>query len=152
VAARRCPDGLFAVLAGAVSNLICEADNELRPLRKVVAPNVMIMKRFRYAGKPRQRSWVSRCWLWEAPVDGGGVPETGRGTDVVGGQPDRVVAAGVPYGQVGLLADLGNGPAVAVFDPVCRSEAQPSVVGPGDDHVSDAGPVSVGQGHFGCGR
>jgi hypothetical protein len=32
VAARRCPYGLFAVLAGAVSNLICEADNELRPL------------------------------------------------------------------------------------------------------------------------
>jgi hypothetical protein len=29
VAARRCPCGLFAVLAGAVSNLICEADNEL---------------------------------------------------------------------------------------------------------------------------
>jgi hypothetical protein len=53
VAARRCPYRLFAVLAGAVSNLICEAANELRPLRQILAPNVMITKRFRYAGKPR---------------------------------------------------------------------------------------------------
>jgi hypothetical protein len=44
VAARRCPYRLFAVLAGAVSNLICEADNELRPLRQILAPNVMIMQ------------------------------------------------------------------------------------------------------------
>ena len=72
VAARRCPYPLFAVLAGAVSNLICEADNELRPLSQVLTPNVMIMKRFRYAGKPRQRSWVGRCGLWEAPVEHGG--------------------------------------------------------------------------------
>jgi hypothetical protein len=40
-----CPDGLFAAVAGAVSNLICKADYELRPLRQVLAPNVMIMKR-----------------------------------------------------------------------------------------------------------
>jgi len=45
VAAARCPYRLFAVLAGAVSDLSCEADNELRPLRQVLAPNVMIMKR-----------------------------------------------------------------------------------------------------------
>jgi hypothetical protein len=61
VAARRCPYRLFAVLAGAVSNLICEADNELRPLRQTLAPNGMIMKRLRNAGKARQRSWVGRC-------------------------------------------------------------------------------------------
>jgi hypothetical protein len=72
VAARRCPYRLFAVLTGAVSNLICEADHELRPLRQILTPNVMLMKRFRYAGKPRQRSWVSRCGLWEAPVEYGG--------------------------------------------------------------------------------
>ena len=53
VAARRCPYGLFAVLAGAVSDLICEADDELRSLRQVLAPNGMIMERFRDAGKPR---------------------------------------------------------------------------------------------------
>ena len=45
VAARRCPYGLFRAIAGAVSDLICEAGNELRPLRHVFAPNVMIMKR-----------------------------------------------------------------------------------------------------------
>jgi hypothetical protein len=45
VAARWCPDGLFAAVAGAVSDLICKAGNELRPLRQVLAPNVMIMKR-----------------------------------------------------------------------------------------------------------
>jgi hypothetical protein len=53
VAVRRCPYGLFAALAGAVSGLICEADYKLRPLREVLAPNVMISKGLRYAGKPR---------------------------------------------------------------------------------------------------
>ena len=72
MAARRCPYRLFAVLAGAVSNLIGEADNELGPLRQILAPNGMIMKRFRNAGKPGQRSWVGGCGLWEAPVEYGG--------------------------------------------------------------------------------
>jgi hypothetical protein len=72
VAARRCPYGRFAVLAGAVSNLICEADDELRSLRQVLAPNVMIMKRLRNTGKPGQRAWVRRCGLWETPVQYGG--------------------------------------------------------------------------------
>jgi hypothetical protein len=45
VAARRCPYRLFAAMAGAVSDLICKAGNELRPLRQVCAPNMMIMKR-----------------------------------------------------------------------------------------------------------
>jgi hypothetical protein len=45
VAAWRCPDRLFAVLTGTVSDLFCEADEELRPLRQVLAPYVMIMKR-----------------------------------------------------------------------------------------------------------
>jgi hypothetical protein len=52
VAARRCPYRLFAVLAGAVSNLICEADNEPRPPCQVLAPNMMILTGFRYSGKP----------------------------------------------------------------------------------------------------
>jgi hypothetical protein len=72
VAARRCPCRLFAVLAGAVSNLICEADNELRPLRQILAPNVMIMKRLRNTGKPRERSRVRGCGFWEAPGQHGG--------------------------------------------------------------------------------
>jgi hypothetical protein len=85
-------------------------------------------------------------------VDGGGIAEAGGGTDVVGGQPDRDVAASVPNRQVALLADLGDGPAVAVFDPVGGGETESAVVGPGDDHVSDTGLVSVGQEHFGCRR
>ena len=46
------------------------------------------------------------------------------------------------------FADLGDGPAVAVLDPVGGGEAQSAVVGAGDDHVSDAGLVSVGQAHL----
>ena len=64
LAAWRCPYRLFAILAGAVSNLSCELDDELRLLRQVLGPNVMIMKRLRYAGEPGQRSWVGRCGLW----------------------------------------------------------------------------------------
>jgi hypothetical protein len=52
VAARRCPYGLFAIVAGGVSDLICEAGHQLQPLRQVLAANLMIMKRCRYAGKP----------------------------------------------------------------------------------------------------
>jgi hypothetical protein len=37
----------------------------------------MIMERLRYARKPRQRSWVGGCGLWEAPVE--------HGDDVAGG-------------------------------------------------------------------
>jgi hypothetical protein len=35
------------------------------------------------------------------------------------------------------------------FDPVGGGEAESAVVAAGDDHVSDTGPVSVGQGQFG---
>ena len=45
-----------------------------------------------------------------------------------------------------LLADSGDGPAVAVLDPVGGGQAEPSVVAAGDDHVSDTGPISVRQG------
>ena len=60
------------------------------------------------------------------------------------------MASDVSHGQVTLFADVGDGPAVAVFDPFSGGEAESAVVGAGDDHVSDAGLVSVGQGHFGC--
>jgi len=70
--AARCPLGLFAAMAGGVSDLTCKVDNELRSLRQVLAPNVMIMKRLRCAGKPRWRSRVSRCGRWEAPLERGG--------------------------------------------------------------------------------
>jgi hypothetical protein len=72
VAARRCPHRLRAVLGGVASNLSGEANHQLGPRGQVLAPNGMIMKRFRYAGKPGKRSWVSKCGLWEAPVQHGG--------------------------------------------------------------------------------
>ena len=52
VAARQCPYGLFPAMAGADSNLTCEVDDELRPLRQIPAPKVMILKGLRNAGKP----------------------------------------------------------------------------------------------------
>jgi len=66
VAARRCPNVLFAAMAGAVSDLICEADNELRPLRQVLAPDVMILilKGLWNAWEPRQWAGVGRSGLW----------------------------------------------------------------------------------------
>ena len=48
-------------------------------------------------------------------MDGGGIAETGRLADIVGGESDRAVAAGVPDGQVALFADMGDRPAVAVL-------------------------------------
>ena len=83
-------------------------------------------------------------------VDGGGVAETGRGLHVVGGQPDGQPAAVVPDREVTAPADVGDGPAVAVLDPVGGGEAESAVVGAGDDHISDAGLVPVGQRHLGC--
>ena len=51
-----------------------------------------------------------------------------------------------------LLVDAGDGPAVAVLDPVGGGEAESAVVGAGDDHVADTRPVSVPQTHFLPGR
>src|SRR5687767_550550 len=85
-------------------------------------------------------------------MDGGGVAETGRLMYVIAGQPDRQVAAGVSHGQVTLFGDVGDGPPVAVFDPVGGGEAESAVVGPGDDHVSATGLVSVRQAHLAGGR
>ena len=51
VAARRRPSGCSRRWRAA-SNLICEVDNEPRPLRQIPAPKVMILKGLRKAGKP----------------------------------------------------------------------------------------------------
>jgi hypothetical protein len=72
VAARRCAHRLRAVLGGVASNLSGEVNHQLGPRGQVLAPNGMIMKRLRYAGKPRQRSQNGRCGLWQAPVEHGG--------------------------------------------------------------------------------
>ncbi len=85
-------------------------------------------------------------------VDGGGVAEAGRFADIVGGESDGEPAAVMSDFEVAISADSGDGPAVTVFDPVGGGDAQSAVVGPGDDHISDTGPVPVGQRHLGCCR
>ena len=70
--ARRSPHRLWAVLAGVTSNLIGAFGNQPGPPRQILTPNRMIMKGFRYSGKPRKRSLVNSCGLWEAPVEHGG--------------------------------------------------------------------------------
>jgi hypothetical protein len=56
-------------------------------------------------------------------VDGGGVAETGRGTHIVNRQADAQLAAVAPDGEVTAPADAGDGPAVAVLDPVGGGES-----------------------------
>jgi hypothetical protein len=51
--------------------------------------------------------------------------------------------------EVTAPAYAGDGPPVTVLDPVGRGESESAVVGPGDDHISDTGPVPVGQRHLG---
>ena len=62
------------------------------------------------------------------------------------------LAAVVPDREVTAPADAGDGPPVAVLHPVGRSESESAVVGPGDDHISDAGLVPVSQVHLSSGR
>ena len=89
-------------------------------------------------------------------MDGGGVAETGRGAHIVNRQPDGQLAAVVPDREVTAPADAGDGPPVAVLDPVGGGESESAVVAAGDDHISDTGLVAVGQTHLrrrrGCGR
>jgi hypothetical protein len=52
-------------------------------------------------------------------VDGGGVAETGRGSDVVGVRSDRVVVAGVPDSQLGVKArPVGRPRSGAALTPI----------------------------------
>ncbi len=85
-------------------------------------------------------------------MDGGGKADTGRLADKVGGESDREVTAGVPDGQVAVSADAGDGPAVAVPDPVGGTESESAVVGAGDDDISDTGLVPVSQVHLSSSR
>jgi hypothetical protein len=72
LAARRRPNRLRAVPTGLISNVIGKVDHQPGPLGQILTPNGMIMECFWNAGKPRQRSWVSGCGLWEAPFERGG--------------------------------------------------------------------------------
>ena len=106
MAVRRCPYRLFAVLAGGVSNLICEADNELRPLRQILAPNRMIMQFCRSAGKPGERPWVGRCLFWETPVQHGG--QVPRAVQVASRGGCLQVQQWVPAGLCGQRQEMGT--------------------------------------------
>jgi hypothetical protein len=68
VAARRSPRRWRAVLVSVSSDMSGEVGDQLGALGKILAPNGMIMKRFRNAGKPGQRSRVCGCGFWESPV------------------------------------------------------------------------------------
>jgi hypothetical protein len=63
--------------------------------------------------------------------------------NVVGGEPSAEVAAVVSDGQVALFADMGDGPAVSVLDPVVGREAESAVVAAGDDHIADTRLVPI---------
>ena len=54
----------------------------------------------------------------------------------------------MPDREVTAPADAGDGPPVAVFDPVGGSESESAVVAAGDDHISDTGPIAIGQTHL----
>jgi hypothetical protein len=53
-------------------------------------------------------------------MDGGGIAQTGRGEHIVKRQPNGQLAAVVPDGKPTAAVNAGDGPAVAVFDPVGR--------------------------------
>jgi hypothetical protein len=58
----------------------------------------------------------------------------------------------VPNGEPTASADAGDGPPVAVFDPVGGRESEASIVRAGDDHLADTRAVSVSRTHFLPGR
>ena len=78
-------------------------------------------------------------------VDRAGIAETRGVVDVAGGQPDGEPAAVMSDRKVTARADAGDGPAVAVFDPVGGGEAESPVVAAGDNHIPSAGLVPVRQ-------
>ena len=49
----------------------------------------------------------------------------------------------MPDGETTAAVDVGDGPPVAVFDPVGGRESEPAVVAAGDDHISDTGLITV---------
>jgi hypothetical protein len=85
-------------------------------------------------------------------MDGGGVAKTGRRLNVVGGESDGQVAAGVSHGQVTVFSDVGDHPAVPVFHPIRGGEAEAPVVAAGDDHISDTRLIAISQRHSGSGN
>lgn len=80
-------------------------------------------------------------------MDRGGVAELDVRGDVLGGQHRGEAGVAVPHGQVAGV-DAGDGPAVAVLDPVGSTDAESAVVASGEYDVSDRGVRAVGQSHL----
>src|SRR3954447_9632887 len=78
-------------------------------------------------------------------VHGRGVTQFGSGGHVVGGQGDGAAAPYLPHSHTTSPAQVENGPPVAVFHPVGCSETQSAIIPTGDDQVTDAGRVTVGE-------
>jgi hypothetical protein len=80
-------------------------------------------------------------------MDGAGIAQTSRGAHIIERQPDGEVAAVVPDREVTAPADTGDGPPVAVLNPIGGGESESAVVAAGDDHISDTRLIAVGQPH-----
>ena len=72
VSSRWCPDWLGVTLVGVVLDLVGEVGDQLGLLCQVGPPARMATEGFWNAREPRQRTWVDRRELWEAPVEDGG--------------------------------------------------------------------------------
>jgi hypothetical protein len=59
-------------LAGVILDLVGEVGDQLGSLCQVAPPARMATERFWNAWEPRQRTWVDRRQLREAPVEDGG--------------------------------------------------------------------------------
>jgi hypothetical protein len=107
VSPRWCPDWLGVTLAGVVLDLIGEVGDQLGLLCQVGPPARMATEGFWNAREPRQRTWVDRRQLWEAPVEDGASCRLR-----FGGRDRRPLSAGGgvgayqfrPPGQAGLPA------------------------------------------------
>jgi len=90
------PDRWHPVLVSVSSDVSGEVGDQPGALGKILTPNGMMMKRFRNTGKPRKRSWLSRCGLGEAPVQHSGHVSCGVEFSSGGGclQVDEWVLAG----------------------------------------------------------
>jgi hypothetical protein len=87
-------------------------------------------------------------------VHGGGVAELRRGLYVGGWQSHPVPIVQVLDVKITTGVDGDYGPAVTVFNPVGRCQPKLPVVASGDDQLTDAGQVPIGQGYLqvGAGR
>ncbi len=80
-------------------------------------------------------------------VNGGRVSKLDRLSHIAGGQRDRFASAAMRGMDAAVGVEGGDGPAVAVADPVAAG-GEAAVVAAGDDQVADAGSVAVGKVDF----